>query len=94
MMHRRTGATMAALCTVATIGLGVASASATAGVAAGKSGRTQPIAQTGAVPGGFASWTELLSMQERLARAMARTGQGGGDIGELAAKRDALLAYA
>ena len=30
----------------------------------------------------------------RLARAMARTGQGGGDMEALAAKRDALLAYA
>ena len=31
---------------------------------------------------------------ERLARAMARTGKGEGDMAELAAKRDALLAYA
>ena len=40
-------------------------------------------------------WAEIgEAATARLARAMARTGKGEGDVEALAAKRDALLAYA
>jgi beta-N-acetylhexosaminidase len=50
------------------------------------------LAENESVAGALGAISE--AAKERLDRAMARTGQGSGDAEALAAKRDALLAYA
>lgn len=72
-MTRRTSGSMAAVIgTAALVSFSMTGAPAAADPAADKPVRTAAVAGTGAVPGGFASWEQLLRTQERLVRAAAR----------------------
>ena len=78
MRHRKLSSALALCSTVVVVGLGTAGSPAVARVAGGaevaadKTTRTAAVEQAGQVPGGFASWQDLLGMQQRLVRAADR----------------------
>jgi hypothetical protein len=72
MRNRTFGSTLATLAAIVLVGLGTTASTTAASAAADKQSRTRSVQQTGSVPGGFASWQELMSMQRRLVRAADR----------------------
>ncbi|MEV6982391.1 hypothetical protein AB0M95_14170 [Sphaerisporangium sp. NPDC051017] len=76
---------------VALVTIGMGAAQANAAPTPVKDTTTQAVQQTGKVPGGFASWTDLLATQEKLVKAAdrittaAKTQGGAGYAGIIAA---------